>query len=64
MIFRILFVIVVYFDLKIEQINVKIVFFNDFIDTKIYVKYFENYNEKRICKFHKTLYNFKQISRL
>ena len=64
MIFRILFVIVVYFDLEIEQINVKIAFLYDFIDTKMYVKYFENYNEKRICKFHKILYDFKQISRL
>ena len=64
MIFRILFIIVVFLNLEIEQMNVKIVFLYDLIDTKVYVKYFENYNEKRICKLHKTLYNFKQSSRL
>ena len=64
MIFRVLFVIVAFLNLKIEQMNVKIVFFYDFIDTEIYVKYFENYNEKKICKFHKILYDFKQFFRL
>ena len=64
MIFRILFVIVVFLDLEIEQMNVKTVFLYDLIDTEVYVRYFENYNEKRICKFRKALYDFKQFSRL
>ena len=60
MIFRIFFVIIAYLNFEIKQINVKIVFFNKNIDVEIYVKFFDDFNEKKICKFNKALYNFKQ----
>ena len=64
MTFRAFFVIATFFNLKINQMNVKIVFLYEFIDAKMYVKYSKEYDEKRICKLNKTLYDLKQSSRL
>ena len=48
--------------------NVKIVFFYDYMNEKIYVKiFFEYIDFKRfriIYCFHKTLYNFKQAFKI
>ena len=65
MTFRILFAIVAFLNLKIKQMNVKIVFLYKFIDFDIYVKYFiELKNDNVIYKFNKILYDLKQFSRL
>ena len=60
MIFRVFFVIAIFLNLKIEQMNVKIVFLYDLIDAKIYVKYSQKCeNDNDICKLKKTLYDLK-----
>ena len=65
MIFRILFVVVAFLNLKIEQMNVKIVFLYKLIDSNIYVKYSTKCdNDEIICKFNKTLYELKQSFKL
>ena len=44
--------------------NVKIAFFNKNIDVEMYVKFLDDFNEKKVCKLNKALYNFKQSFRL
>ena len=61
MTFRILFVVVVFLNLKIQQMNVKIAFLYELIDSNIYVKYSTRCdNDDIICKFNKALYELKQ----
>ena len=61
MTFRILFVVVVFLNLKIQQMNVKIVFLYELIDSNIYVKYSTKCdNDEIICKLNKALYELKQ----
>ena len=60
MIFRVLFAITIFLNFEIEQMNVKTIFLNNDIDVKVYVRYLNNFNETRIYKFQKILYNFKQ----
>ena len=66
--YKIIFVIVVVNDWKLKQINVKIVFFYDTIEKKIYVKIFHEYENlkklKIMCRFKKILYDLKQFSRV
>ena len=65
MIFRVLFAIAIFLNLKIEQMNMKIVFLYDLIDVKMYVKYSQECeNDDDICKLKKALYDLKQSSRL
>ena len=62
--YKIIFVIVAINDWDIEQMNVKIVFFYDIVNEKIYVKIFDDYRDsnrfKIICRFRKILYDLKQ----
>ena len=66
--YKIIFVIVVVNNWKLKQINVKIVFFYDTIDEKIYVKIFHEYKNfkkfKIMCWFKKILYDLKQFFRI
>ena len=66
--YKIIFVIVVVNDWKLKQINVKIVFFYDTIEKKIYVKIFHEYKNlkkfKIIYRFKKILYDLKQFFRV
>ena len=64
MVFRVLFAIAAFLDLEIEQMDVKTAFLYGLIDTEVYVRYPEDYNEKRICKLLKALYDLKQSPRL
>ena len=65
MTFRVLFVVVVFLNLKIQQMNVKIAFLYEFIDSDIYVKYSTRCdNDEIICKLNKALYELKQSFRL
>ena len=62
--YKAIFVIIVVNNWNIEQMNVKIAFFYDYVNEKIYVKVFFEYTDfKRfriICCFRKILYDFKQ----
>ena len=62
--YKVIFVIIVVNNWNIEQMNIKIVFFYEYVNEKIYVKIFFEYTDfKRfwiICRFRKILYNFKQ----
>ena len=66
--YKIIFVIVVVNDWKLKQINVKIVFFYDTIEKKIYVKIsheYKNFKKLKIMyRFKKILYDLKQFSRV
>ena len=64
--YKIIFVIVVANNWEIKQINVKIAFFYGDINEKVYVKISHDYTIKKsiYCRFKKTLYKFKQNSRI
>lgn len=68
MAFRILFAIIAYYNLNIDQINIKIAFLYGIINQLVYVqipKGSENSTNKgMVCKFLKVLYDLKQASRL
>ena len=67
MAFRVFFAITAFFDLDIDQMNIKTVFLYSFIDQFVYVEIFKDIKTKTNCniiyKFLKTLYNLKQSSR-
>ena len=62
--YKIIFVIVVVNDWNVEQMNVKIAFFYNYVDKEIYVKIFYDYIDFErfcvMCCFRKILYNLKQ----
>lgn len=64
MVFRILFTIVIFFNLNIDQIEVKIVFLYSFLDQLMYIKIPKSIESKNnqniICKLLKALYGLKQ----
>lgn len=60
MVFYALFAIAAFMDLKIEQINIKTTFLYRLINSEVYVKYPEGFNERRICRLKKALYDLKQ----
>ena len=66
--YKIIFVITVVNNWNIEQMNVKIAFFYEYVNKKIYIKvFFEYIDFKRfriICRFRKALYNFKQTFKI
>ena len=68
MAFRVLFVVAVFYDLDIDQMEIKTVFFYDFIDQLIYIKLPKSMdietNKNILCKLLKALYDFKQFLRL
>lgn len=68
MAFRVLFTIAAYYDLDIDQINVKTAFLYGIINQLVYVqipKRSENFTNKgMVCKLLKALYGLKQIPRL
>ena len=65
MIYKVLFAIVTLYNWNIKQMNVKIVFLNEFLNEVVYVEMlieFEKLN--MICKFNKVLYDLKQTFRV
>lgn len=64
--YKILFVIVVVNDSKIEQMNVKTIFLYKNIDDDMWIEQFYKFenNADRVCKLIKTLYKFKQTSQI
>ena len=65
MIYKVVFAITTLYNWNIQQMNVKIVFLNEFLNEVVYVEIlieFEKLN--MICKLNKVLYNLKQISRV
>lgn len=68
MTFRVLFTIVAYYNLDINQIDVKTTFFYNLIDLLVYMHIYirsEDASKKKIiCKLLNALYDLKQIPRL
>ena len=68
MVFRVLFVVAAYFDLYIDQIDVKTAFLYGLIDQLVYVDITKGSESKAIqgmvCKLLKALYSLKQSSHL
>lgn len=64
MAFKVLFVIVAFFDLNIDQIDVKTAFYYGLIDQLVYVEISKGIetkaNRNMVCKLLKTLYGLKQ----
>ena len=64
-IYKILFVIIVFNDWNIEQINVKTIFLYENLNEFIYIEIFINFAKfDIICKLNKIFYNLKQISKI
>ena len=64
--FKVLFFIMIYYDLDCEQMNVIIVFLNALLKERIYVKQLKRYkNDKHdiMCLLLRALYGLKQFSR-
>jgi hypothetical protein len=64
--YKIMYVIIVVNDWKIEQMNVKTIFLYDKILEDVYVVQFTNFEQiiNQICKLNKVLYDLKQSSRI
>ena len=64
--FKVLFFIIIYYDLDYKQINVIIVFLNALLKKRIYVKQLKGYKNDKydiMCLLLRALYNLKQFSR-
>ncbi len=68
MAFRVLFAIAAYYDLNIDQMDVKIAFLYSLIDQLVYVQIpkglEDSTNRGKVCKLLKALYGLKQAPRL
>ena len=68
MAFRVFFVIAAFFDLDIDQMDVKTTFLYGFINQLVYVEIFKGIETKAncnmVCKLLKALYDLKQSLRL
>lgn len=62
--FKILFVIMAYYDLNCEQMNVITAFLNIHLKEKVYVEQLTGYEQgNMICLLRRALYGLKQASR-
>jgi hypothetical protein len=61
-----MYVIIVVHDWEIEQMNVKIIFLYDKMHENVFVVQLTRFEQEinKICKLNKTLYDFKQFSRM
>ena len=69
MAYRVLFALAAYYDMEIDQLDVKTAFLHGDIDGDVYVKLpngygGENDNAGQVCKLNKALYGLKQSPRL
>ncbi len=64
--YKVIYVITVVNDWKIEQMNVKIAFLYEKIEKDVYIMQSIDFkqNVNQICKLNKTLYDLKQSSRV
>jgi hypothetical protein len=64
--YKTMYVIIVVNDWKIEQMNVKTTFLYDKIHENVFVVQFTKFEQEinKICKLNKTLYDFKQFSKV
>jgi hypothetical protein len=64
--YKTMYVIITINDWKIEQMNVKTIFLYDKIHENVFVVQFTRFEQEinKICKLNKTLYDFKQFSRV
>jgi hypothetical protein len=64
--YKTMYVIIVVNDWEIEQMNVKTTFLYDKIHENVFVVQFTKFEQKinKICKLNKTLYDFKQSSKV
>ena len=63
--YKILFTFTTHYNFEIHQMNVKLIFLYENLNEKIYLNFFNNFqnenNENIICRFLKFLYSFKQV---
>lgn len=68
MTFRIIFAIAAYYNLDIDQMDVKMAFFYRLIDRLVYVQISKDFktatNQNIVCKLFKALHGLKQAPRL
>ena len=68
MAFRVQFAIAAYYDLEIDQMDVKIAFLHSLIDHLVYVQILNRsedaINKEMVCKLLKTLFDLKKAPRL
>ena len=65
MAFRTLFALAAYYDLKIDQIDVKTAFLNGQIIKDVYVEHLYGFGKSReVCRLLKGLYGLKQLPRI
>lgn len=68
MAFQVLVIIVTFFDLDINQMDIKIVFLysliNEFVSVDIPKGFKTEANQNMVCKLFKTLYSLKQSAQL
>ena len=61
MAFCILFALAAYYDLKIDQMDIKMAFLNGQIIEDVYIKYFYSFSKfKKVYYLFKSLYGLKQ----
>ena len=60
--YKVIFVMIIIFNLKLNQINIKIVFLYDDVEKIIYVYQFQKYKNDidKVYYFKKTFYGLKQ----
>ena len=65
--FCIIMTLIKHFDLGLQQIDVKIAFFNGNIEEEVYMKQLKGFSsssgEHLVCKLKKSIYGLKQASR-
>jgi len=66
MTYKVIFVIAVFYDYKLKQINIKTAFLHSNLKEEVYVIQLNEYEKKKekICKLKKALYELKQFSHL
>ncbi len=66
MTYKVIFVIAVFYDYKLKQINIKTAFLHINLKEEVYVIQLNEYEKKKekICKLKKALYELKQFSHL
>uniref|UniRef100_A0A2N9G0L4 Integrase catalytic domain-containing protein n=1 Tax=Fagus sylvatica TaxID=28930 RepID=A0A2N9G0L4_FAGSY len=64
---RVILALVAHFDLELQQMDVKTVFFNGDLEEEVYIKQPEGFpssdGEQLVCKLKKSIYGLKQASR-
>jgi len=66
MTYKVIFIIAVFYNYKLKQMNVKMTFLHSDLKEKVYVIQLNEYEKKKekMCRLKKALYKLKQFSYL